>query len=1205
MRLSHLIAMVFLYSSSLWSQHELIGFQGFEPQDSWGEPAYSTPPCIQGDDYWGPVGQLGNISPSQGTLFWGVQDLNGECGSNGFEWLELPEVDVTGYQDVICRLDYRVEGYDAGDDIELEPWFDGEPQERIVLVDGAGDFTTSGWVEAAIEVPNRVNAFKLRIYVKQNGTDQAGIDNIRLEGIPVRPCTELLISEYVEGSSSANHRNNFIEIYNPAENEIELNGYALVKYTGSNLLPSSRLDLSGSLSPFETYLIEDDREILGVDADLSTNSAVMNFNGDDKIVLQFEGQIIDAVGVVGDSLDFGRDVTLRRKSSARSPNTEFNAEEWDVYGLETTGNLNRHQSFCSGPNPEIAVYGLGLEIPDGKTRSQMDDNTYFGYLETGSPGSANHDFLIKNTGTADLQIESIDIEGVHRSDFRLDAVIAPRLAVNDSLLVRISFSPGGSGVRNAALVVNNSDPSEGSYEFLLQGEGTSYTESPLLITMYYEGESNNRWLEVTNISGNDIVENSFYLALYRQDLLNSPIRTKPSVKKAIPHMQAGATLTFRATLNVSEPAYALDGSEITTGVCGFNGDDVLLISPNDDESCWENRVDLIGRSGQWGKDIVYLRKYGCQQEGPHSGFNPDHWWPFSPGEIDSAQPGINTRLGEYYSGNTSFYENSWSNGLPDLNRNALIRDDLSIGLHGNLNACSLTIEKGSRLTVESGHHVAIQNDLKVSGILEIMHGGELLMVNNSGLVENDGEILVHRTSSALKPYDYTYWSSPVRSADLTTVFRESDPRSVFSFSTPLFADDDLDGEDDNRDAWVPASGSMLPGKGYAVMAPDLLPSDGLQKVLFPGEVNNGYVDIPIEVQAGANPAGDWNLIGNPYPSAIDAEKILADPGNANLLGGSFYFWTHNTALKQEPDSETGTYSSDDYAMFTVGMGGIRASSGGVTPDQFISVGQGFFIEGLSEGTLRLRNEMRTAGRSPHFFKPANSKQEDVGKVWLNLFNDRGAFSQILIGFREGATAGFDKLYDGPRFSANSHVDFYSTLDSLELAIRGEPAFRSPREIPLGVKVKTGGIDSLFIGIDRISGTLGQTEIHLWDHLTGIRHDLRKEPYGFTAREKGAVNDRFRLMLGEPEPGEDPDPAPANAILWFMDQDEIKVRTRNNDIIENMRVFDMLGRLVLELSPNRSEGSISADAFASNSVYVLQLRLPSGQLMTTKILHLRP
>ena len=93
------------------------------------------------------------------------------------------------------------------------------------------------------------------------------------------------------------------------------------------------------------------------------------------------------------------------------------------------------------------------------------------------------------------------------------------------------------------------------------------------------------------------------------------------------------------------------------------------------------------------------------------------------------------------------------------------------------------------------------------------------------------------------------------------------------------------------------------------------------------------------------------------------------------------------------------------------------------------------------------------------------------------------------------------------------------------------------------------------------------------------------------------------MLGEPALGEDPDPAPANAILWFMDRDEIKVRTRNNDIIENMRVFDMLGRLVLELSLDRSEGSIPADRFASNSVYVLQLRLPSGQFMTTKILHL--
>ena len=160
---------------------------------------------------------MGSITPSEGEQFWGVQDLNGDCGSNGFEWLELPGVDISSYRDVVCRIDFQVVGYDAGDDIELEPWFDGQAQERLILVDGSSDFSTQGWVEAEIEVPNHVNEFGLRIYVKQNGTDQAGFDNIRLEGMPVIPCSELMITEYVEGTSSGDHRNNYVEIFNTSE----------------------------------------------------------------------------------------------------------------------------------------------------------------------------------------------------------------------------------------------------------------------------------------------------------------------------------------------------------------------------------------------------------------------------------------------------------------------------------------------------------------------------------------------------------------------------------------------------------------------------------------------------------------------------------------------------------------------------------------------------------------------------------------------------------------------------------------------------------------------------------------------------------------------------------------------------------------------------------------------------------------------------
>jgi hypothetical protein len=61
-------------------------------------------------------------------------------------------------------------------------------------------------------------------------------------------------------------------------------------------------------------------------------------------------------------------------------------------------------------------------------------------------------------------------------------------------------------------------------------------------------------------------------------------------------------------------------------------------------------------------------------------------------------------------------------------------------------------------------------------------------------------------------------------------------------------------------------------------------------------------------------------MGNPYPSALDADKFL--DANASLIEGTIYFWTHNTSLRLASSLAAGTagsgsyaYTSDDYAAY--------------------------------------------------------------------------------------------------------------------------------------------------------------------------------------------------------------------------------------------------------------------------------------------------
>jgi hypothetical protein len=57
-------------------------------------------------------------------------------------------------------------------------------------------------------------------------------------------------------------------------------------------------------------------------------------------------------------------------------------------------------------------------------------------------------------------------------------------------------------------------------------------------------------------------------------------------------------------------------------------------------------------------------------------------------------------------------------------------------------------------------------------------------------------------------------------------------------------------------------------------------------------IPNGSIPITIGV------TDSFNLIGNPYPSALDADKFYRKNRGAR---GTIYFWTHSTAITLRAD----------------------------------------------------------------------------------------------------------------------------------------------------------------------------------------------------------------------------------------------------------------------------------------------------------------
>ncbi|WP_281297683.1 G8 domain-containing protein [Flavobacterium limnophilum] len=533
---------------------------------------------------------------------------------------------------------------------------------------------------------------------------------------------------------------------------------------------------------------------------------------------------------------------------------------------------------------------------------------------------------------------------------------------------------------------------------------------------------------------------------------------------------------------------------------------------------------------------------------------------------------------------TKTWNGSWSPaGAPTSNDLVIINADYSTSSNGDLNACSLIINLGSTLTVEEGKFVVIQNDLTVNGTLDVLDKGSLVMVNDSGIVTNSGTTNIHRFTTPFKKYDYTYWSTPVVSTNIASTFLGWNTGYSYEYLPANFLDANNDGLDDDGNDWSFAS-TMTPGKGYIVMVPTPIASgpfaNNPSEVVFSGKVNNGIQKITSVL------ADSSYLIGNPYPSALDADAFL--DYNSGVLDGTLYFWTHNTAIQAANASNaslgTGAYAftSDDYASYNavggVGVGsGTAASTGGAIPNGKIASGQGFFalskvaISGTNE--IVFNNSMRLSSGgavldNSQFFKTRNPKGKvassiEKNRIWLNMTNTKGAFKQTLVGYVTNATNDYDGRFDGVSFDGNEFVDFYSINQDKNLTIQGRALpFDENDQVPLGYRTTISGTFSINIG--QVDGVLANQSVFLEDKLTNTVFNLKNGNYTFET-EAGTFDNRFVLKYKPSDKTlsvDEMDASDGIVVLYSNNHKTLIIRNNVEDaVVNSVTLFNMSGQKI--------------------------------------------
>ncbi|WP_144896351.1 LamG domain-containing protein [Lutibacter sp. Hel_I_33_5] len=292
---------------------------------------------------------------------------------------------------------------------------------------------------------------------------------------------------------------------------------------------------------------------------------------------------------------------------------------------------------------------------------------------------------------------------------------------------------------------------------------------------------------------------------------------------------------------------------------------------------------------------------------------------------------------------TQFYNGSGDSNVPDTNDDCfklLVKNtaDGSLAITENGDVREVEVESGGKLVLNTNTRLQITNGIVNEGDIRLTGSSQLIQTHTGGSMNSGaGNLYIDQNSDLASVYRYNYWSSPVLSGasnytvpgvlknGTTPTSDVSNPPDL-AFTTgydgstgPLTLSsywiyDYLNGTDGS--SWVQKGelGTFNPGEGFLLKSPG-----ATQNYTFKGVPNDGDYSFGID-------ADKTSLLGNPYPSALDANQLFIDSSNLATL----YFWEHKnevTGSGEEGHWQSGYIGGYSYRNATMGTAADTAVSG--------------------------------------------------------------------------------------------------------------------------------------------------------------------------------------------------------------------------------------------------------------------------------------
>jgi len=449
----------------------------------------------------------------------------------------------------------------------------------------------------------------------------------------------------------------------------------------------------------------------------------------------------------------------------------------------------------------------------------------------------------------------------------------------------------------------------------------------------------------------------------------------------------------------------------------------------------------------------------------------------------------------------------WSNGLPGAITNVTISGTATITSLVECNNC--TISSNGALTVNTG------TGLIVDGNLLIQSGGSF--ISEAADLDVIGSTTVERYITG---NGWHLISSPVAGATaemFTGKYLQKHDEYFNAYSDVL----------DINEALTPMKGFALWGDASGFTAS------------YAGSLNTGTQSYSTTYSGVGK---GWNLVGNPYPSAIDFALL-----SRNNVNNAFYVHISNSSW---------------------GVYGAGVSSPDVTVTQYIASGQGFFVQASAAGSLSMANTARVHN-SIAFHKKSVGVVNNLIRLTVS---GNGYTDEAVVRFVPEATAAFDGEFDAHKLygDVDEAAQLY-TLGTTPLAINALPETDA---VPVGVHVGANGVYT--IAATEVNNI---PEVTLEDTKTGIYTDLLKGSYSFSFTP-GENEQRFMLHFG---------PLAVNNVENSFANIYSNSHTVYIDMKDNMKgnifVYNMTGQLVAKVPASQGRSTIN---LANTGNYIVKV-----------------